>query len=203
METLHEAEQFLRNEKTENYLYVKIDNKRRRLFINPNGLIGIIAPYKKHSGYLFDDWSSIEKIYYPKDKEEQIRKLVTKYKKLASLATFESPYLEKVKKADINKSLYENQLTTGTSIDGKVISLKTIEKYCGEQIVNSFKDAIKNRENFHFYRFDFGGYDGSLWVNVFENGTINAGFSKEYRNCGNGYYYMLINDDNFIGYDID
>lgn len=26
---------------------------------------------------------------------------------------------------------------------------------------------------------------------------------KEYRNCGNGYYYLLINDDFMIGYDID
>jgi len=30
-----------------------------------------------------------------------------------------------------------------------------------------------------------------------------AGFSEEFRGCGNGYYYLLINDENFIGYDID
>ena len=30
-----------------------------------------------------------------------------------------------------------------------------------------------------------------------------AGFSKEFRNCGNGYYYLLINDEYMIGYDID
>ena len=29
------------------------------------------------------------------------------------------------------------------------------------------------------------------------------GFSKEYRNCGNGYYYLLINDEYVIGYDVD
>ena len=36
-----------------------------------------------------------------------------------------------------------------------------------------------------------------------ENGDMMAGFSKEYRNCGNGYYYLLINDEWMIGYDID
>lgn len=31
----------------------------------------------------------------------------------------------------------------------------------------------------------------------------NAIHLKEYRNCGNGYYYLLINDNSMIGYDID
>ena len=34
-------------------------------------------------------------------------------------------------------------------------------------------------------------------------GDLNAGFSKEYRGCGNGYYYLLINEQTFIGCDID
>ena len=34
--------------------------------------------------------------------------------------------------------------------------------------------------------------------------TFNRGyFAKEFRNCGNGYYYLLINDNYFIGYDVD
>ena len=30
-----------------------------------------------------------------------------------------------------------------------------------------------------------------------------AGFSKEYRGCLNGYYYLMINDEFMIGYDVD
>lgn len=52
-------------------------------------------------------------------------------------------------------------------------------------------------------RFDFCGYDGTLWCEPRGNGDMAAGFSKEYRNCGNGYYYLLINDEYVIGYDID
>lgn len=36
-----------------------------------------------------------------------------------------------------------------------------------------------------------------------KQGDIHGGFSKERRNCLNGFYYLLINDSNFIGYDID
>lgn len=31
----------------------------------------------------------------------------------------------------------------------------------------------------------------------------SAGLNMEYLNCGNGYYYMLINREKFIGIDID
>ena len=42
----------------------------------------------------------------------------------------------------------------------------------------------------------------SVWVNNV-NGDICAGLNMEYLNCGNGYYYMLINREKFIGIDID
>ena len=66
-----------------------------------------------------------------------------------------------------------------------------------------FREAFKKKEKYSSYRFDFCGYDGTLWCEPKENGDMIAGFSKEYRNCGNGYYYLLINDDCVIGYDID
>lgn len=66
-----------------------------------------------------------------------------------------------------------------------------------------FRKALEQGESFSTARFDFGGYDGTLWCKPRDNGDMAAGFSKEYRNCGNGYYYLLINDEYMIGYDID
>ena len=66
-----------------------------------------------------------------------------------------------------------------------------------------FKAAVRKCEDFHSFRFDFCGYGGSLWVNRKGDGKVTAGFSKEYRGYGNGYYYLLINDETFIGYDVD
>ena len=55
--TIHPAEAYLRNPNNPSSLYVKINGKRRRLFINrQEGVIGIIAERKKKKGYRFYDW---------------------------------------------------------------------------------------------------------------------------------------------------
>ena len=57
--TIHPAEAYLRNRQNPAYLYVMIAGKRRRLFINRDqNVIGIIAPRKRRSGYIFTDWAS-------------------------------------------------------------------------------------------------------------------------------------------------
>lgn len=205
--TIHPAEGYLRNENNPPSLYVKIAGKRRRLFINRDqNVIGIIALGKRKRGYLFTNWASIEEIYYPSSPAEAAdteKKMILKYQKLARLATHTNDWLRKIAAADLEKSLYENRITTGTRIDGKCIRLSTIEKYCGRGTISLFRKALKQREEFHAGRFDFCGYDGTLWCELRENGDMAAGFSKEYRNCGNGYYYLLINDEYMIGYDID
>lgn len=206
--TIHPAEAYLRNEQNPPSLYVKIEGKRRRLFINRNeNVIGIVAPGKRKRGYIFTNWASIEEIYYPSQKQEQAvdtdRKLILKYQKLARLATHTNDWLREIANADLGKSLYENRITTGTRIDGQCIRLSTIEKYCGKGNIGLFRQAMKDKKKFSTYRFDFCGYDGTLWCEPRENGDMAAGFSKEYRNCGNGYYYLLINDEYVIGYDID
>lgn len=204
--TIHPAEAYLRNEQNPSCLYVRIGGQRRRLFINRDeNIIGIIAPRKRKRGHVFTDWASIEKIYYPSHDQEANtdRKLILKYQKLARLATHTNNWLRTIADADLDKSLYENHITTGTRIDGKCIGLATIEKYCGTTEMYLFRQAMKNKKSFSTCRFDFCGYDGTLWCEPRDNGDMAAGFSKEYRNCGNGYYYLLINDEYMIGYDID
>jgi hypothetical protein len=51
-------------------------------------------------------------------------------------------------------------------------------------------------------RYNFAGYEMSIEIHN-DNGVFRGFLSLEYKNCGNGYYYLLINDDNFIGYDVD
>lgn len=209
-----EAEQYLRDFTNPSSLYVRIDGKKRRLFINRNSNeIGIIAIGMKKRGYIFNSWSSIEKIYLPNKKlteQDLQKKLVLKYQKMAAKATFINSFIRKVINADLNKSLYENNITTGVSIEGEVISLGAVRKWCGTAIYDLFKEALQNKTNYESSRFNFRGYDGSLWVSAYKEGDtylkpgeVAAGLSKEYRGCVNGYYYLLINDNNFIGYDID
>lgn len=205
--TIHPAEAYLRNAANPPYLYVRIEGKRRKLFINRDmNVIGIIAPRKRRQGYYFSNWTAIEKIYYPTAEKEETdinRKLILKYQKLAALATHSNSWLQKIAAADLTQSLYENRITTGTKIDGQCIRLSTIEKYCGSVNMRLFREAVKQGKNFSTVRFDFCGYDGRLWCEPRENGEVMAGFSKEYRGCLNGYYYLLINDEYMIGYDVD
>lgn len=114
----------------------------------------------------------------------------------------ENDWLRRIVKADPSQSLYDNRITTGNAIDGKCIRLATLAKYCGEGVLEQFLRAVKGCCHFSF-RFDYCGYDGTLWCEPRENGDVMAGFSKEYRRCTNGYYYLLINDDTLIGYDVD
>lgn len=205
--SVHPAEAYLRNEQNPPFLYVRIYGERRKLFVNRGNenVIGIIAKGKRKCGYIFTDWDSIEKIYYPsQDKEEdKERKLILKYQRLARLATHTNAWLRKIAAADPEKSLYENRITTGTRIDGMCISLARIEKYCGSVRMALFRKALKEGKSYSTSRFDFCGYDGSLWCEPDGEGGMKAGFSKEFRDCLNGYYYLLINDEYVIGYDID
>lgn len=205
--SVHPAEAYLRNEQNPPFLYVRIYGERRKLFVNRGNenVIGIIAKGKRKRGYIFTDWDSIEKIYYPsQDKEEdKERKLILKYQRLARLATHTNAWLRGIAAADPEKSLYENRITTGTRIDGMCISLARIEKYCGSVRMALFRKALKEGKSYSTNRFDFCGYDGSLWCEPDGEGGMKAGFSKEFRDCLNGYYYLLINDKYMIGYDID
>lgn len=182
--------------------------ERRRLFLSQNNLICEFAPRSRKRGYpiegsIIADWKGIS----PHIREEG--DIVAKFKRYAARATFPSAFIRKCLAADTSKSCYENDLTTGTRIDGEIISLKAIERFASYQ-VKLFREALKGRKAYHSGRFDFRGYDGSLWVEIathndgyYTIGDVKAGFSKEYRGCGNGYYYVLIDDEHFIGIDID
>lgn len=57
--------------------------------------------------------------------------------------------------------------------------------------MNLFRQAFKRGESYSTRRFDLQGYDGTLWCEPDGKGDMKAGFSKEFRDCGNGYYYCL------------
>ncbi len=215
---MHEAEQYLRNPDTPNSLYVRYGGSRRQLFYNPScGRIGIIGKGCRKNGTLFSDWDGITKVFYTDATEEEERKraererkLTAKYIRQAAKATHTNPFIRQCLAADPEKSPYENRLTTGNRIDGQLISLNAIEKYAGSDTMDAFRRAMADKLPYDSGRFDFRGYDASLRVEVHEKentytqqGDVRAFFNKEYRDCLNGYYYLLINDDYFIGYDID
>lgn len=164
-----------------------------------------MAVGKRKYGRLFTDWDKIEKIYRPQSEEE----LTVRYVKEAGKANFTNPYIRKCLQASPVLSPYDNGLSTGNAIDGQRIKLSTIEKQCGTDVIEAFLRAIEMKQEFHSTRFDFNGYDGTLWVaphqdnsNYTQPGDVQAGFNKEYKGCANCYYYLLVNQTTFVGYDV-
>lgn len=211
-----EALQIIREEGLRcNRTFVVSDNcseKTMRLFVSVDNTICQFAPRSRKSGYRVPmatvvSWTCIKTKEDERANKE--RRLVEKFKKYAAKATFPSAFVRKCIHADMSKGCYENRLTTGCAIDGQVITLNCIEKYAPYAVL-AFREALKNRTPYHSSHFPFQGYDGSLWIEIAQKednynkvGDVNAGFSKEYKGCANGYYYALINDNAFIGVDKD
>lgn len=215
--SLHEAEQYLRNPETPNRLHVQYYGSKRRLFINEDGVIGIIATGKRKWGYLFAEWDKITKIYYPVESTEETRmqyrrKINRKYKMEASKAGFTNPFIRDCLNADEEKCPYENGISGGSCNEGKIITLDSIRKAGYSWRVDRFLSALKEKREYSDYsRFKFRGYECTLSVGVHKEegnnytlpGDVMGYLALEYRNCGNGYYYLLINEEKFIGYDKD
>ena len=197
---MHEAEKYLRENR--GHLYVQYHSEKRRLFLSSCGSICMISKGRRNRGHVFSEWNGVTKIYYPDSVTEKQRKLVEKYKKEASGATFTNPFIRSCLQADMDKDLYENGITTGNGIDGKIISLASIAK-ANPYAVANFEAAMKKRIPDRSSRFSFRGYEGSLEVALTEHNEPMGYFSMEYKGTANGYYYLLINDKNFIGYDVD
>lgn len=182
--------------------------ERRRLFVSIQGNICEFAPRSRKRGHIImpetiDNWLNIEKVV------KSDTNIVNKFIRYASTASFASEFVRRCLAADPSKSCFENRLSTGTRIDGEIISLTAIARFAPWE-VERFRKALHERKDFRSCRFDFRGYDASLWIEIVKEdnaflrkGDVRAGFCKEYRDSCHGYYYTLVNDEYFIGNDID
>lgn len=214
---------------------VDTNGKKHRFFISDRGSLCRFKPRSSRRGYSVNEsdlarYSQFILSKPPEMGEERLRKeyrLIEKYKRMAGEASFTNPFIrdclalpdfdswrtdlvepnswEKDKESR-PKSLYELHITTGTSIDGKVISLNRIAKKYPREI-ERLREFIRNRSAGTFITgrwSKFAGYDISIETDFDTvTGDFRGFLSLEYAGCGNGYYYLLINDENFIGYDVD
>ena len=136
-------------------------------------------------------------------------KLIDKYRKYATEATFTNSFIvdclalpatREQWEADGKKSLYKYSVTTGVHKEGEVITLDGMSKVFN---VEAIRQAIQNKTSYSSGRRDFRGYDASVSIEIKPDGTMCGYLSLEFRGCGNGHYYLLINDNCFIYYDLD
>lgn len=162
-----------------------------------------------------------------KEKLKKEYRIIEKYKRMAGEASFTNHFIRdclalpdfdvwrkdlvepsswEKNKETRPKILYELHITTGTNIDGKAISLNRIAKKY-PLAIERLRESVRKRSAGTFITgrsAKFAGYDISLETDLnTETGDFRGFLSLEYAGCGNGYYYLLINDENFIGYDVD
>ena len=209
--TIEQAQEFLK-ENPHAHLNVRYFGENRRMFYNSElDAFGLFYPNARRSGHTFL-WEQIQAIFAParkKSPEEARERIVNKYRKKASLASFANAFIRKCLAADPSKSVYENGLSTGVPIEGDIITLKAVGKTF-PWIERDFRAALRERRPYHSGRHRWRGYDLSLDLEpVLEDdsynkkGDVRGYLNLEYKDCGNGRYYLLVNDDEFIGYDID
>lgn len=137
--------------------------------------------------------------------------LIAKYRKQAMKATFTNPFIKKCLALPDNfeqwvkegkQSTYEYGVSTGCCIDGKIITLSRISKK-HSWLVELFKSNFREGTVWNSWRVPFAGYEMTLSVYKNNDEGFYGALNLEYKDCLNGYYYLLINDESFIGYDKD
>jgi hypothetical protein len=193
-----------------------------RFFISGCNNLCYYARGSRRRGYIvphsfFDQYVKF-KTRVEKTEEEKLKaeyRMIAKYKTMAEKASFTNSWIEDCKnlptfeefqkdpKTSEYRVLYTHGITTGNKIDGKVISLNRIEKKYPSAI-KRLREAIANKEAVGtiISTVPFAGYEMTISVEA-RDGGIMGYLSLEFKGCGNGYYYLLINDENFIGYDVD
>lgn len=205
---IEELQSYLKDPAKPYEVTVSYRGEKRRLFYNDRiGLFGLKLKGARRNGYIFGDWNGIEKVYYPKEesKEEYNYRIAKKYYKCARKATFTNEFIRKCLTVDVTKSPYQNGISTGVPIEGRIITLFSIEKQYPTE-VECFRQALAARRKYHGCRLPFRGYEMTLELchdNDEPDNVVRGFLSLEYKDCANGRYYLLVNDNEFIGYDID
>lgn len=197
---------------------IMLDGTKKRLFVSTDGYLCNFKKGSSRRGYPFYDVDNIKSLVLSKETNELERgvKLLDKYRKLAEKASFTNEFvrdclttrtMEEVRTKTEERgdygTLYLFGITTGNKIDGKCISIDGISKQY-PSIANRLREAIKNQTSEEICnRLDFRGYEMTISTVKKENGDFIAFLSMEYKDCLNGYYYLLINDETFIGHDVD
>ena len=193
-----------------------VNGSKPRFFTSNGSSLCVFNKKSSNRGsYFFDSVDDIIKVNYAVVKDDNYRdqqefKLIFKYFKLASKARFTNsfikdclalPYTFEQWVADGKKSLYDYQVTTGNRIDGVVI---TVDRICKAypHLGTALRNAIQVQWGGSICsRTPFAGYEMSIESN--NNDGFRCFLNLEFKDCCNGYYYLLINEDNFIGYDVD
>lgn len=187
------------------------DGSKRRYFISPDGQLCQYSKGRTRWGSAVSSLDSrLKKIVYHDDRDTAEFKKVSKYRRYAEKASFSNPFIKTCLglpethldwELDGKRSIYDYRVTTGCTDDAKVIGVRALES-----VFPGIGEQIATRSDFRSWREPFRGLEASYQLkSVVENGEQHylGWLSMEYKDCLNGHYYLLINDESFIYYEKD
>lgn len=112
---------------------------------------------------------------------------------LNDLCTFEKYH--EIMKVQSENGIYFFGFDCFINLFKRDIKTMRFEKYDRVHFENKIADCIKNKLDFR-YRWR-NGYDNMIQIK-FDNDTARAWYSEEYKDCGNGHYYFLLDNKHVI-----
>lgn len=221
-----EAYDIINNAKTHNFIVKTNTNKteKKRLFVSTSNNICEFVKRSTKRGYLLNSneiqsWISCTPVQSKgKEKEEVVKTFLLKvinyleasgmwsnmlqdYKKIIELG---DTFIKELVSADWSEqrkllsehnisSLYVDCIVT-TAYKG--IKCVNFDKYEKDYAINEINNIIKNKSSFRKrWR---KHYDNSLEIQYDSDNIIRGWYAEEYKNCGNGHYYYLIDATHVI-----
>ena len=218
--------------KIEKYVYVSEGEKHEiRLFISTNNDICFAPKRRRNGGYMLsvsemDKWDSLTKVN--KGNKTDLVKRMRKRAESGVVMLNSSGLWTDIKKELLNFLGLSDDEIRRDFIDGNIYETYRSKKYdwlsccqvfsslkakkCWknpsfdkydlnkDSIINSVKRAISDKEPIRFSWRNV--YDNTLEI-ISDNGIYKGYYSEEYRNCGNGHYYLLFDATHAIFYEDD
>lgn len=211
MKTTIEIEDFIKEHKTATYLVTFIDGRteKKRLFYHSNYGVCEFNRRSRSLGHLFG-LSDVCDIDLPTKKSDienlrhnlrRVEKYLTNSGLWASKLARVAEYLAMTD--DELQNEYNNQFENSpfgldsmlAMCENKAIKTANYYKYA-HFTKERVKEAIANKGDFQ----DFWekGYDNRIALETGKDGEYRGWYSEEYRGCGNGHYYFLLDETHVL-----
>lgn len=218
--------------KIEKYVYVSGGKKHEiRLFISVDNYICFAPKRRRNGGYILsvsemDKWDSLTKVN--KGNKTDLVKRMRKRAESGVVMLNSSGLWTDIKTELLNFLGLSDDEIRRDFIEGNIYKIYRSKKYdwlscyqvfsslkakkcwknpsfdkydsSKDSIINSVKCAIANKKDIRFTWRNV--YDNTLEI-ISDNGIYKGYYSEEFRNCGNGHYYLLFDATHAIFYEDD
>lgn len=195
-----------------NIVYL-LSGKRMKMFLSSDNVLCYIPPSMRRRGFAYNriNGDMFEVISAKRGEDEKKFALISKYRKLANSSTLQNDFISACLSlpsnfdrwvSDGSQSLYKYGVTTGSAVDGKIITVRKVNFLLGYTTVQKMIDSYRKTGVNRAASLSTDEFTGRVYVDGADNGGVYVGLCLSLKD-GEDNFYALINPDNFIGRDSD